>query len=444
MGQRQDHIRLGGFLSGAGSHFAGWRHPSADRDAAFNIQRYVNYAKTLERGCFDALFLNDNFELGDLGAKGFSRNTHTSRWDPMTLLTALSMVTNHIGLVATVNTSYNEPFNVARRFASLDQLSGGRAGWNLVTSLGGGENFNRTDHLPHQERYARAEEFFDVVTKLWDSWDDNAFLRDPVSGQWVDPAKLHLAQHQGECFSVRGPLNTPRPPQGWPVIAQAGSSGEGLALAARAGELIFTAQQTLPAAQAFYQKLKDQAIALGRSANDVLILPGVATVVAHSRVQAEEKYEELQALLDPVMIFSSIIDFLDLGVDLTSLPLDAKVPLPKNPPLTQGHQSRQQLVIDLIHRDRPTVRELLRKLASGGHRTIVGTASDIADDFEHWFHHYGADGFNIMFTHLPTAADDFVNLVVPELQRRGLLRTAYEGKTLRDHLGLKRVENKRG
>lgn len=439
MARRQDHIRLGAFLSGAGSHLAGWRHPAAELDAAFDIQHYVRYAQLLEQAGFDALFMNDNFELGSLQPDLLSRNTHTSRWDPLTVLPALAMVTSHIGLIGTVNTSYNEPFNVARRLASLDVLSKGRAGWNVVTALGGGENFNREDHLPHEERYARAEEFVDVVTGLWESWADDAFIRDKNSGQWVDPDKLKLLNHRGRHFSVRGPLNTPRSAQGRPVIAQAGSSGAGMALAARTAELVFTAQQELAASQQFYHDLKRQAADYGRAGNEIFVLPGISTVVGRTRQEAQEKYEQLQQNLDPVVIFNSILSYIDIRLDIAVLQesqLDQPVQLAADIPPTQSHQSRQKLILDWIKQHKPTYRQLLYHMGAGGHRTVVGTAGDIADDLQHWFESHAADGFMLMFSHLPTALEDFTSLVVPELVRRDLFRQTYKGNTLRAHLGV--------
>ncbi len=441
MPKRTDHIRLGAFLSGAGSHFAGWRHAETQLDAAFDIQHYVAYAQALEKAGFDALFLNDNFELGSLDIDLLSRNTHTSRWDPLTVLPALAMVTRHIGLIGTVNTSYNEPFNVARRFASLDQLSGGRAGWNVVTALGGGENFNLDAHIAHDARYERAEEFVDVVTGLWDSWADNAFIRDKQSGRWVDAEQMHVLNYKAKHFTVRGPLNTPRPPQGWPVIAQAGSSGVGMALAARTAELVFTAQQELADAQQFYLQLKQQAEQFNRAATDLLVLPGLATVVAKTRQEAQEKYEQIQQNLDPVVIFQNILRYIDIDLDVSTLSLDTPVQLSSHIPLTDSHQSRQKLIIQWINHNKPTYKQLLYHLGSGGHRTLVGTASDIADEMQLWFENGAADGFMIMFTHLPTALNDFTQQVVPELVKRGLFREQYSTNTLREHLGLSFKKN---
>ncbi|NWA10561.1 LLM class flavin-dependent oxidoreductase [Pseudomonas gingeri] len=442
MARRAGQIRLGAFLSGSGAHGASWRHPQADADASLDVRRYVAYAQTLERGCFDALFLNDNVAVGSLDPQVLARSSHSLRWDPLTLLPALAMTTRHIGLVATANTSYNAPYNLARTFASLDHLSGGRAGWNLVTALIGGENFNRDEHLAHADRYQRAEEFFDVVSGLWDSWADDAFVRDKASGTWLDVTRMHVLEHQGRHFQVRGPLNAPRPLQGWPVIAQAGSSEAGRELAARTAELVFTAQQTLREAQGFHADLKGRLARYGRTAEALKIFPGISPTVGRTLSEAEEKHDYLQSLVDPQAQLKGLSYLLDLGLDLSSLPLQARVPLPDEVPSTERHKSRQQLVIELIRRERPTVAQLLRSLSASGHKVLVGTPAQIVDELATWYEEDAADGFNVLFTHLPGAIDDFVGLVVPELQRRGLFRRQYEGRSLRENLGLRRVENR--
>lgn len=435
-------MHLGAFLSGAGAHGASWRHPAADADASLSFQRYKHYAQTLERGCFDALFLNDNVAVGELDPRVLARSSHSLRWDPLTLLPALAVVTERIGLIATANTSYNEPYTLARRLASLDHLSNGRAGWNLVTGLVGGENFNHASDLFHADRYARAEEFFQVISGLWDSWADDAFPRNKDSGVWLDVDKMQVLDHHGEHFQVRGPLNAPRPIQGWPVIAQAGSSGAGRELAARTAEVVFTAQQTLEEGQRFYADLKARLPYYGRHAGQLKILPGIAPTVGTTLNEAEEKYQQLQELLDPEATLKSLSFLLDLGLDLSALPLHAAVPLPENVTATERHKSRQQLVVDLIHRERPTVAQLLRSLSASGHKVMVGTPAQIADELQVWYEEYAADGFNVLFTHLPAAIDDFIDGVVPQLQRRGLFRQAYSGATLREHLGLEYVENR--
>lgn len=442
MANADGRIRLGAFLSGSGAHTGAWRHPHADADASLNVQRYQHYAQTLERGCFDALFLNDNVSVGELAPEVLARGPYSLRWDPLILLPALAMVTRHIGLIATANTSYNQPYNLARSFASLDQLSNGRAGWNLVTALVGGENFNHDQPLAHAERYQRAEEFLDVVTGLWDSWADDAFPLDKTSGTWLNVQRMHVLNHRGPHFQVQGPLNAPRPIQGWPVIAQAGSSEAGRELAARSAELVFTAQQTLGEGQAFYRDLHERLARYGRAPEALKIFPGISPIVGRSAAEAEEKHQQLLELVDPKSALKQLGFLLDLGIDLAALPLDAPVPLPAQPPTTERHKSRQQLVLDLIRRERPTVGELLRMLGAGGHRLVVGTPAQIVDELACWCHEGAADGFNILFTHLPGGVDEFVQWVVPELQRQGLFRTEYEGRTLRENLGLGRVANR--
>ncbi|MBI6954927.1 LLM class flavin-dependent oxidoreductase [Pseudomonas sp. CCOS 191] len=442
MARRDGRLRLGAFLSGAGAHAGSWRHPQADADASINFERYRQYAQTLERGCFDVLFLNDNVAVGELDPRVLRSSAHSLRWDPLTLLPALAVVTRHLGLIATANTSFNEPYNIARTFASLDHLSAGRAGWNLVTGLIGGENFNHAAHVSHADRYARAGEFFDVVTGLWDSWADDAFPLDKASGTWLEPARMRVLDHQGEHFRVRGPLNAPRPLQGWPVIAQAGSSEAGRALAARSAELVFTAQQTLTEGRAFYADIHQRLALAGRPPQSLLVFPGLAPVVGRTASEAQEKHEQLQALVDPEAALKALSFLLDIGIDLERLPADAPVVLPDPLPLTERHKSRQQLVVDLIRRERPTARQLLARLGAGGHRLLVGTPGQIVEEMACWFEEGAADGFNLLFTHLPGGLDDFVGQVVPELQRVGLFRREYEGRTLRENLGLRYVPNR--
>ncbi|MEA1674652.1 LLM class flavin-dependent oxidoreductase [Nitrospirillum sp. BR 11163] len=438
----QRFLKLGAFLTGNGSHGGSWRLPGVAPDAGTSFDLYRHVAQKLEVGKFDALFMNDTVSVPELDPHVLARNTQATRWDPLTLLPALAVVTRHLGLIATANTTYNEPYTLARRFASLDQLSGGRAGWNLVTSLGGGENYNRDDHVLHAQRYERAEEFFDVITGLWDSWDDGAVVGDKDSGIYLDVGKLHVLNHKGRHFQVKGPLNAPRPPQGYPVLAQAGSSDPGRELAARTADLVFTAAQTLEEAQAFIRDVKGRAAKYGRGPDSLKVLPGVSVITAPTQAEAQAKYDQLQDLLDPAASLKSISNFINIGVDLSAHPLDGPVPLPDTIPETNTHKSRQRLVLDLIRRENPTIRQLFRKLTAGGHRILIGTPEAVADDFAAWFHQGGADGFNIMFSHLPGGVDDFVDLVVPELQRRGLFRTDYEGRTLRENLGLERPANR--
>jgi FMN-dependent oxidoreductase (nitrilotriacetate monooxygenase family) len=435
-------MKLAAFLPGGGARGGSWRRPEVDAAASSGFPVYAGIARKLEQGRFDTLFMNDSVGISDLDPRVLSRNTQALRWDPLTLLPALAVITERVGLTATANTSYNEPYTLARRLASLDELSQGRAGWNMVTSLGGGENFNLDAHMPHADRYSRAEEFIEVITGLWDSWEDDAPVRDKASGVWLDVGKMHRLDHKGPHFSVRGPLNASRPVQGYPVIAQAGSSEPGRALAARTGELIFTAAQTMAEAKDFVDDITARAAGHGRGRDCFRILPGVSVVTGPTLAEAEAKYDALQDLHDMTARLKATSSFINIGVDLSAHPLDEPVPLPDVIPETNSHKSRQKLVLDLIRRENPTIRQLFRKLTAGGHRVLIGTPQMIADDFETWFRHGAADGFTIMFPEMPGCVDDFVDTVVPELQRRGLFRTEYSGATLRDHLGLKRPANR--
>ena len=434
-------IKLGAYFTGSSVQGDSWRHPDSHTDAGWNFERYKSYAQTLERACFDALFFYDNvFAATD--PQVVARSPQAPRWEPLVLLSALATVTQHIGLVGSVSTSYSEPYNVARQFAALDHLSQGRAGWNVVTSTGGGENFGLAGHRDHAERYCRAHEFVDVVTGLWDSWADDAFLADKASGRWADPDKLRVLHHRGEHFRVQGPLNAARPPQGWPVISQAGASEDGKGLAARIGEMLYTAAADIGEAREFYADVKARAAAFGRRPEHIQILPGVMPVVGRTQAEAEDKWGALLEARDADMVLKALASYSSLGIDLAGLPLDAKLELPEHIPVTNSHQSRQKLLVDWIRKERPTVRQLYTHWSQGGHRILVGTPASIADDFEHWFSTGAADGFNIMFSSAPAGLDDFAGLVVPELQRRGLFRRHYEGRTLREHLGLPHVPNR--
>jgi alkanesulfonate monooxygenase len=442
MSTKKAQLRLGAFLPATGHHVAAWRHPNARADGGLSFQHYRELAQTAERGKFDMVFLADGLAVRDRdrGNDALSR-TAVVHFEPLTLLSALSTVTQRIGLTATVSTTYNEPFHLARKFASLDHLSGGRAGWNLVTSATEAEalNFSREKHMEHTLRYERAKEFVDVVKALWDSWEDDAFLWDKESGVYFHPDKLHIPNHKGEHFSVRGPLNVARPLQGYPVIIQAGSSEDGQHLAAQTAEVIFTAQQTLEEAQAFYAGVKGRLAQFGRSPEHLKIMPGVFPVIGKTEQEARDKYEQLQELIDP-QVGLGLLSGLVGGVDLSGYPLDGPLP---NLPETNLHKSRLKLLTDLAQRESLTIRDLYLAIAGArGHRTILGTPEQIADQLEDWFVNGGADGFNIMPPYLPDGLNEFVDLVVPELQRRGLFRTEYEGHTLRENLGLPRPANK--
>jgi FMN-dependent oxidoreductase (nitrilotriacetate monooxygenase family) len=434
-------LRLGAFLMSSGHHLAAWRYPDANADGGLSFDHFKQIAQTAERGKFDMIFFADGVAVRDRGnIDALSRAGHVAHFEPLTLLSALSVVTERIGLAATVSTTYNEPYHLARKFASLDYLSGGRAGWNLVTSATNAEakNFNLEKHPDHSPRYQRAREFVEVVTKLWDSWEDDAFERDKESGIYFDPDKLHVPNHKGEFFSVQGPLNVARPPQGYPVIIQAGSSEDGKNLAAQTAEVIFTAQQTLEDAQAFYADVKGRLAQYGRSPDDLKIMPGIFPVIGRTEQEAQEKFELLQSLIHP-SVGLGLLTGLVGGFDLSNYPIDEPLP---NLPETELAQSRLKLVKDLAQREQLTIRQLYLAIAGArGHRQIVGTPEYIADQLEEWFVNEGADGFNIMPPYLPGGLDEFVDLVIPELQRRGLFRTEYEGQTLRENLGLPRPEN---
>ena len=439
MSTKKGQIKLGAFLSN--HHLAAWRHPDAWSPLNFAQFRYL--AQTAERAKFDMVFLADQlgFEVNrSQGSEVLKRGGRGGSFEPLTLLSALSAVTEHIGLVATASTTYDEPYHIARKFASLDYLSGGRAGWNVVTSYSeaGALNFNRDHHMEHALRYERAREFLQVVTGLWDSWDDDAFIGDKASGVYFDPDKLHVLNHKGKHFSVRGPLNVTRPPQGYPVIVQAGASDDGRDFAASTAEVVFTAQPTLKEAQAFYADIKSRLASYGRSPDQLKIMPGIFAVIGKTEAEAKKKYDQLQELIDP-RVGLSLLSRLVGNVDLSNYPLDGPLP---DLPETNGQKSRLKLVQDLAGKENLTIRELYLAVAGArGHRTIWGTPEQIADQLEEWFVNDAADGFNIMPPCLPGGLDDFVEQVVPILQRRGLFRTEYEGRTLRENLGLARPVN---
>jgi FMN-dependent oxidoreductase (nitrilotriacetate monooxygenase family) len=420
-------IKLGLFFAPGGHHLAGWRHPNA-YPFGFDIKSYVTSAQTAERACFDMVFVADVYSLTPDGP-----HRDSFRFEPMTLLSALAMMTSRIGLVATSTTTYNAPYTVARQFASLDQISHGRAGWNIVTSSSPLEayNYGYDAHPDAANRYKIAHEFVDVVRGLWDSWDENALPIDKANSTFFDPSKLHVLNHEGSHFKVRGPLTIPRSPQGQPVLVQAGSSDDGRTLASSVAEVIFTIQRDLAGAQAFYKDIKARAVAHGRDPQHALVLPGVMPIVGCTRQEAEDKYEQLQALIHPDAGLKALSR--TLGVDLSGVDVDGPLPAIDVSKLP----SRGSGIVETAQREHMTVREVYEKLVvSKGHRQLIGTATDVADDLQEWFEQEGADGFNVMPAQMPDGLNDFAELVIPELQRRGLFRTAYEGTTLREHLGV--------
>ncbi|HEV2635830.1 MAG TPA: LLM class flavin-dependent oxidoreductase [Actinocrinis sp.] len=432
-------LHLNAFLMSTGHHEASWRLPESDPQANTSLDHYRALARTAERGTFDSLFLADGPALWG-GVSGRPAGVI----EPLTLLTALSTATEHIGLIATASTSYNSPYNLARRFASLDHISGGRAGWNIVTTAGpaAARNFGLDDAPEHAERYRRAAEFTEVALKLWDSWEDDAYVGDKELGVWGDDAKIHPPEHRGRFFSVEGALNIPRSPQGYPLLVQAGSSEDGRDFAARYAEAVFTAQQTLAEGQSFYADLKARAAAAGRDPEGVKILPGIVPVIGSTEAEARERDAALEERITYAHGQQRLSELLQLPVE--ALGLDSRLPDDLPPPiLINGAQSRYELVVDLARRDRLTVRELIGRLGGGrGHRTFAGTPEQVADTIEHWFREGAADGFNVMPPVLPSGLELFVDHVVPILRDRGLLRREYvPGQTLRERYGLPRPQN---
>jgi FMN-dependent oxidoreductase (nitrilotriacetate monooxygenase family) len=440
MARPRGQLRLGAFFNPTGHHVASWRHPKAQADAGINFKHYVEITQTAERAKFDMVFFADNACVREANMEAVSRSAqYIANFEPITLISALASVTSRIGLTCTASTSFNEPYHIARKFASLDHISGGRAGWNLVTSgmQNEAQNFNLDTHYGHGERYRRANEFAEVVTALWDSWDDDAFMRDKESGQFFDPKKMHYLNHKGTYFKVRGPLNIPRPPQGRPVIVQAGTSDDGMDVAARFAEVIFSANLTIESCQAYFKEVKTRAHdKFGRNPDHLKVMPGLSCYVGRTEEEAKEKYDYQNSLMHPIVareILSTVLG----GVDLSSYDFDG--PLPDNLPMSNASQSTFKYVTDLAKKDKLTMRQIAQVVAGARAKLVmVGTPKQLADRMEQWFVEEACDGFNIMPPYLPGSLDEFVELVIPELQRRGMFRTEYTGRTFREHLGLPR------
>ncbi len=424
---RQMHLGL--FLLGTGSHTAGWRHPGAvDSFQDFAAIRQIG--ATAERGLFDLVFMGDN-----LNADPKAHPSYTLRLEPLTMLAALSTATRHIGLGATVSTTYSDPFTVARAFASLDHISGGRAAWNAVTTSNAavGANFG-TVHPDHARRYEMAGEFVDVVKALWDGWDDDALVADRAGGLYLDPAKVHPIDHEGAFFKVKGPLNIGRAPQGHPVVLQAGGSEPGLQLAARTADVAFSVVQDIDEARAGYADLKGRLPGFGRRPEDVTVLPGVMPVVGRTDKEARDKLNTLQGYIGDGRAMAVLAE--RFGTDFSGHDLDAPVPAMDLP---DTYHAFTRVLLAKARRERMTLRDLYSLTAAArGHWVLCGSAETVADTLQHWFETRAADGFNIMPPYFHAGFDDFVDGVVPILQERGLFRKQYEGETLRDHLGLAR------
>jgi FMN-dependent oxidoreductase (nitrilotriacetate monooxygenase family) len=431
-------MSIGMNILGLGGHQAAWRVGEVSPTAYLDVDYYTNIARISERGTLDAIFLADGPALQE--------NIGTNpggRLEPTILLTAVALATSHIGVIATCSTTYNDPFNLARRLASLDHVSGGRAAWNVVTNAGdlAAQNFGLAGAPVHVDRYGRAEEFLDVATRLWDSWEDDAIIADRAAGRFADPAQVHRIDHEGSHFRVRGPLNLPRGPQGRPVLFQAGSSEGGKALGARWADAIFTTQTTLEDGKAFYNEMRARARGHGRDPDGLKIMPGLSTVIGSTEEEAHRRCDELDAYLGEDGLLAQIAT--RLGLPVAELDPDAELPWHRIGPVSEferGSHGFLEAQLNLARRERLTVRQLSRRIRSG-HRLTVGTPEQIADTLEEWFLAGAADGFNLMPDMFPSGAEIFVDHVVPELRKRGVFRHEYAGTTLRDHLGLARPDS---
>lgn len=436
---RSRQLHLGAFMRPVSIHTGAWRYPGAIRDANFNLTALKRFAQRLEQAKFDAFFMADHLGVLNMPIEALKRSQTVTSFEPFTLLSLLAGATDRIGLVATASTTFDEPFHVARRFASLDHLSGGRAGWNIVTTANpeNAKNFGYEEQPDHAARYARAREFYDVVTGLWDSFADDAFIHDAESGIYFNPERLRVLNHKGKHFSVKGPLNIARPVQGWPVIVQAGASEPGRQLAAETAEAVFAAESTLEGGKRFYADVKGRMARIGRDPDHLKILPAAFVVVGDTVAEAEAK----RAHLDSLVHYDSGIHSLSgmLGYDVSGYDPDGPLP---DIPETNASKSARERLLEAARTKNLTIRQLAAKAGSYSGLAFVGTATTIANEMERWLEERGSDGFNMMFPYLPEGLDDFVDKVVPELQRRGLFRSEYEGTTLRDHLGLPRPGNR--
>jgi alkanesulfonate monooxygenase len=437
---RSRQLRLGAFMRPVSLHTGAWRYPGSYPDANFNFAHIKSFAQKLEAAKFDAFFMADHLAVLNMPVEALKRSHTVTSFEPFTLLSALAAVTERIGLAATASTTFDEPYHVARRFASLDHLSNGRAAWNIVTTSNpdAALNFGLDEHVEHGERYKRAREFYDVVTGLWDSFADDAFIRDRESGIYFDPEKMHVLDHKGEELSVRGPLNIARPVQGWPVIVQAGQSDPGRQLAAETAEVVFCSPRDLLGGKALYADIKGRMEAIGRNRDHLKLLPAAFVVIGDSIEEARAK----RLALDSLVHYDSAIASLSIALGHDASGFDADAPLPNDIPDTNASKTGRAQVIRLAQEENLTVRQLAQRYGGYSGLAFVGTPASIADEMERWLDEEGSDGFNIVFPYLPQGLDDVATRLVPELQRRGLFRTEYEGTTLREHLGLPRPENR--
>lgn len=430
-------LNLNAFIYPTGHHEASWRHPGSTPERIYDVRYFQDLARTAEAAKLDAVFFADGPAL-----RTEVKYRPDYGLEPITTLVAMATATTHLGLIATASTTYYEPYNLARLFSSLDHISGGRAAWNIVTTAtdAAAANFGLVDHPNVQERYARAREFVDAAVKLWDSWEDDAVVADKAAGVYADPDKIHRVDVEGEYLSVRGPFNSARSPQGRPVLVQAGSSNDGRDFAAQYAEAIFTAHQRISDAQAFYSDIKARAADFGRNPDHVKILPGLSPFIGETEAEARELQREFNEL---TIVEYGLGQLQKMGrIDVSGLALDELVPaelFAGAGDITDNDNSRRLVFAKIVERERPTLRQLLHKLAGArGHNVVAGTPVQIADTIEEWFTHGAADGFNIMPPQYPQGLEAFTSTVVPILQERGLFRTEYSGTTLRDHYGLPR------
>lgn len=427
-------MKLGLSLRYLGYHSAAWRLPSVPADGATHFRYFLESAQRAEAAKFDAIFFADGLAVrGSDNPKGvLARDMKNVELEPLTLLSAIAACTRHIGLVATASTSYNAPYHVARKYASLDHISGGRAGWNVVTSWSEQEahNFNRDEHLGYDERYEMAHEFVDVVTGLWDSWDEDAFLRNKESGIFYDETKRHVLDHVGKYFKVRGPLTSARTPQGRPIIYQAGASEAGRELGARVADVLYANALTLESAQEYYRDMKRRAVQRGRDPSQLLVMPGLTIYTGATKAEAQAQFDQLQELIDPLIGLGILGQFFG---DLSGYDLDGPVPAPKNPTV----RSMAENLYGEAQAKNLTIRQLYQLAASANsQRYMIGAPGEIVDSMQEWIENEAADGFNICPPAMPVGLDDFIDLIVPELRKRNLIRAEYEGATLRQNLGI--------
>ncbi len=432
-------LHLTAFMRPVSLHTGAWRYPGAYADANFNFKHLKAFAQKLEAAKFDAFFMADHLAVLNMPVEALKRSHTVTSFEPFTLLSALAAVTDKIGLAATASTTFDEPYHIARRFASLDHISQGRAAWNIVTTSNPDSalNFGKDEHVEHGERYKRAREFYDVVTGLWDSFADDAFIRDQESGIFFDPAKMHVLDHHGDDFNVRGPLNIARPVQGWPVIVQAGQSEPGRQLAAETAEVVFCAPRDIVESKKLYADLKSRLAAAGRAPSSLKILPAAFIVLGDSLEEAKQK----RAKLDSLVHYDSGIASLSiaLGHDVSGFDPDDYLP---QIPETNASKSGRAQVLKLAEEEKLTVRQLAQRYGGYSGLAFVGTVESVADEMQKWLEEDASDGFTIVFPFLPQGLDDVAERLVPELQRRGIFRTDYEGSTLREHLGLPRPSNR--